>query len=180
MPVAPEAVLHDQEGRSVLRFERTLSHEPERVWRALTERGELTGWHPTPFEMEPEVGGTVRYVPGDEAPDAPEMPDGEVTEYDPPRVLAYTWGEDRLRWELRPDNEGCVLVLTHTFDDHFKAARDAAGWHVCLDALEAALQGDANSRDVMSGPEKAWVDLNTAYEQRFGIPHDKATPPPEV
>jgi hypothetical protein len=108
------------------------------------------------------------------------MPDGEVTHYDPPRVLGYTWDEDRLRWELRPHDEGCVLILTHTFDDHFKAARDAAGWHVCLDALAVALEGNPDSRQVMSGPEKAWVGLNAAYEERFGIPHDKATPPPEV
>ena len=57
MPVAPDAILQDQEGRAVLRFERKLAHPPERVWRALTERGELTGWHPTPFEIEPEAGG---------------------------------------------------------------------------------------------------------------------------
>jgi len=180
MPIAPEAILQDQEGRSVLRFERTLSHPPERVWRALTDRSELGGWHPTPFELEPEVGGTVRYASAGEVSDAPEMPDGKVTEYDPPRVLAYTWGDDDLRWLLVPHDDGCQLVLTHTFDDRFKAARDAAGWHVCLDALEAALWGDPDSREVMSGPEKAWVGLNTAYEERFGIPHDKATPPPEV
>jgi len=41
-------------------------------------------------------------------------------------VPAHTWGEDELRWELRPHEDGCVLVLTHTFDDRFKAARDAA------------------------------------------------------
>jgi hypothetical protein len=34
-----------------------------------------------------------------------------------------------------------VLVLTHTFDDRFKAARDAAGWHVCVDGLSATLDG---------------------------------------
>jgi hypothetical protein len=34
MPVAPEAILQDQEGRAMLRFERKLAHPPERVWRA--------------------------------------------------------------------------------------------------------------------------------------------------
>jgi uncharacterized protein YndB with AHSA1/START domain len=178
MPVAPEAILQDQQGRSVLRFERTLAHQPERVWRALTERGELVGWHPTPFEMEPEVGGTVRFVEDEKTPDAPQMPDGEVTEYDPPRAFGYQWGDDLLRWELQAHDDGCVLILTHTFDDRLKAARDAAGWHVCLDALQASLAGDSDSREVMSGAEKAWEPLNAAYEERFGIPHDKATPPP--
>jgi uncharacterized protein YndB with AHSA1/START domain len=180
MPDAPvaDAVLKDDQGRSMLRFERTVRHPPERVWAAVTERAELTAWHPTPFELERFVGGAVTYLP--EA-DAPEMPPGEVTEYDPPRLLAYTWGEDLLRWELRPHDDGCLLVLTHTFDDRFKAARDAAGWHVCLMALEAALEGRKapGTREGERIPHH-WPELNTAYERRFGIPHEKATPPPEL
>jgi hypothetical protein len=31
MPVAADAILTDQQGRAVLRFERTLRHPPERV-----------------------------------------------------------------------------------------------------------------------------------------------------
>jgi uncharacterized protein YndB with AHSA1/START domain len=176
MPVAPDAILQDQEGRSVLRFERILRHPPERVWRALTDPAEHRSWHPTPFELEPVVGGKVTYLPGG---DAPDWPDGEVTEYDPPRLLAHTWDDDVLRWELRAHDEGCVLVLTHTFDDRFKAARDAAGWHLCIDALSATLDGaeppyGEDGDRLPSG----WRELNTAYEQRFGIPPEKATPPP--
>jgi uncharacterized protein YndB with AHSA1/START domain len=167
MPNA-DAVLQDDRGRTVLRFERTLDHPPDRVWRYLTEAAALRGWHPSPFELEPRVGGTVRYVP----PDGAAFGDGEVTEYDPPRAVAYTWGDDHLRWELEGRGEGCVLVLTHTFDDHFKAARDAAGWDLCLDALTAKLGG--------SEPERSadWVQLNRDYEVKFGIPPEKATPPP--
>ena len=166
MPNA-DAVLQDDHGRTVLRFERVLHHPPDRVWRYLTEVGELRGWHPSPFELEPRVGGAVRYLP----PDGAMFGEGEVTEYDPPRVVAYTWGEDHLRWELEPRGGGCLLVLTHTFDDHFKAARDAAGWHVCLEALEARLDGAEPA-----GTD--WRELNGAYEERFGIPPEKATPPP--
>jgi uncharacterized protein YndB with AHSA1/START domain len=177
MPVAADAVLTDQQGRAVLRFERTLSQSPERVWAALIEPADQRSWHPTPFELEPTVGGRVTYLPGG---DVPEMPAGEVTEYDPPRVLAHTWDEDVLRWEVRPAEDGSVLVLTHTFDDRFKAARDAAGWHICLDALADTLdglkppQGDDGER--LPG---GWRDLNAAYEARFAIPHERATPPPE-
>jgi uncharacterized protein YndB with AHSA1/START domain len=137
LPLTPDAILADHEGRTVLRFERVLRHSAERVWSALTELDGLRGWHPSPFELEPRVGGTVRYLP----PDGSAFGEGEVTEYEPRRVLAYTWGEDHLRWELRPHAEGTLLVLTHTFDDHFKAARDAAGWHLCLDALATSLAG---------------------------------------
>jgi uncharacterized protein YndB with AHSA1/START domain len=166
MPKA-DAVMQDDRGRTVLRFERTLDHPPDRVWRYLTEASELRGWHPSPFELEPRVGGAVRYLPTDGA----AFGEGEVTEYDPPRVLAYTWGDDHLRWELESRGDGCLLVLTHTFDDHFKAARDAAGWDVCLDALGARLAG--------AEPEQVeWRELNRVYEEKFGIPHEKATAPP--
>ena len=175
MSDAPRAVLEEDRGRPMLRFERALRHPPERVWRALTERAELSRWHPTPFELEPVAGGSVSFV-SEEA--GVEMPDGEVTEYDPPQVLAHTWGEDELRWELLPREDGCLLVLTHTFDDRFKAARDAAGWHQCLDALGSALDGTTAPQEDGGRLPPGWRELNREYEQRFGIPADQATPPP--
>ena len=176
-PVVADAVLRDDQGRSILRFERTLHHPPERLWQALTDRTDLGAWHPSPFEFERFVGGVVTYLA---VADAPVMPPGEVREYDPPRLLAYTWDQDLLRWELRPQDGGCLLVLTHTFDDRFKAARDAAGWHVCLSALEAALEG-RKAQGTADGERipHPWPELNSAYERRFGIPHEKATPPAE-
>src|SRR3712207_7693038 len=48
--------------------------------------------------------------------------DGVITELEPPRVFAYSWGDDLLRWELRPAGDGCLLILTHTFDDRAGAA----------------------------------------------------------
>ncbi|MGH2990706.1 MAG: SRPBCC family protein [Solirubrobacterales bacterium] len=182
MSHAADAVLRDDQGRAVLRFERTFPHPPERAWAALTDPGEMAAWHPSPFELEPQVGETVSYLPN---PEIPEMPDGEVIEYDPPRLLAHTWGDDHLRWALRPHDDGCLLVLTHTFDDRFKAARDATGWHLCLEALATTLDGTLTGEPfpAEAGAERVipsgWRDLNRAYEERFEIPPDKATPPPE-
>jgi uncharacterized protein YndB with AHSA1/START domain len=188
MPVAPEAVLQDQQGRAMLRFERRLSHPPDRVWKALTDPDEQRSWHPTPFELEPRKGGAVRYLPEG---DVPDMAQGEVTEYEPPRLLAHTWDEDLLRWEVRPENRGTLLILTHTFDDRFKAARDAAGWQLCLDALGSLLDDsrsdfrairERRTADTPKGKQpdepSGWQELNRAYEERFGIPPEKATPPP--
>lgn len=175
MAVSPDAILRDHEGRTLLRFERVLRHPPERVWKALTELDELRRWHPSPFEVEAVVGGGVHYLP----PEDTALGEGEVIEYDPPRLLAYTWGDDQLRWELQAHDDGCLLVLEHTFDDRFAAARDAAGWHLCLDALAASLAGsEAQAPHTGDAAIPAgWRELNSAYEQRFGIPADKATPP---
>jgi uncharacterized protein YndB with AHSA1/START domain len=176
MPASGHAVLEDHDGRSALRFERVLAHSPERVWRALTTHDELFDWHPTPFDLEPHAGGRVSYRT---TPDAPQMPDGTVLEFDPPRLLAHSWGDDELRWELQANDNGCVLRLTHIFDDRFKAARDASGWHLCLGALSNALESDPRPRRG-HGPRlpQNWRDLNREYEQRFGIAPEQATPPP--
>jgi uncharacterized protein YndB with AHSA1/START domain len=87
---------------------------------------------------------------------------GEVTEHDPPRRLAFYWGDDHLRFELEPAREGCVLRFTALLDAREKAARDAAGWHTCLDRLQAALDGGAAADD-------AWREHYAEYERR-GLP----------
>lgn len=175
MPKQGPAVFGERDGRASLRFERSLPQPPERVWDALTQREEMLDWHPTPCELEPSAGGRVSFPP---AADAPEMPAGRVLAYDPPRLLAYTWGEDELRFELSADGDGCVLTLTHSFGDRFKAARDAAGWHICLAALERSLAGIARDPD---GPrlQGDWQTLNRDYQRRFGISPEQATPVPE-
>ena len=178
MPARGSATLLEDGGRTCLRFERVLAHPREKVWRALTAASELAAWHPSPFEFEPRVGGRVTF---NSELGGPEMPEGEVREYDPPTALAYTWGEDLLRWELAEHPDGCVLVLTHAFDDRFKAARDAAGWDLCLEALPAALEGHAPAEAARPRaiPE-GWRELNAGYERRFGIAPERATPPPAM
>jgi predicted 3-demethylubiquinone-9 3-methyltransferase (glyoxalase superfamily)/uncharacterized protein YndB with AHSA1/START domain len=175
MPAAADAILEDHEGRTVLRFERRLGHPPLRVWEALTELDDLRHWHPSPFELEPRAGGAIRFL----APDGAAFGDGHVIAYEPPRLLAYSWGEDELRWELVPRDEGTLLTLSHTFEDRLKAARDAAGWELCLTALGDVLSGD---RGPAPTGERAilgdWEELNRVYQDRFGIPAEQATPPP--
>jgi uncharacterized protein YndB with AHSA1/START domain len=179
MPAREHAVLRQHDGRQALVFERALEHPPQRVWRALVTPGELADWHPTPFELDsipPAPGGRVDYL---SAEGAPAMPPGELLAYDPPRLLAYTWGEDELRFELHARADGCLLRLTHIFDDRFKAARDAAGWHLCLQALTSSLEGSAQP---LRGSEphlpQGWSELNADYQRRFGIAPEQATPPP--
>jgi uncharacterized protein YndB with AHSA1/START domain len=176
MPDAPPAVFNDRAARPELVFERVLAQAPERVWSALTSRAELDRWHPSPFELEPRVHGRVVFAAG---PGIPEMPEGRVLAFEPPRLLAYTWGEDELRFELSPHEHGCLLRLTHSFDDRFKAARDAAGWHICLDTLEGFLDGAPSAGGEPQAPGE-WRELNGEYERRFGIPPEKATPPPQM
>ena len=64
--------------------------------------------------------------------------------------------------KLRPDGSGSLLTLTDTIDAHGKAARDGAGWHVCLEALTARLDGD------QPPPAERWQQVHPGYISRFG------------
>ncbi|WP_214405795.1 SRPBCC family protein [Pseudonocardia lacus] len=128
--------LDTQDGRSVLRMRRRLAHPPAKVWKALIEPERLAEWFPTTVRPELRVGGKVDFGFGEP---------GEVTELAEGRVIAYTWDADHLRWEVRPDGDGSLLLLTHTFDDRSGAASFAAGWHTCLEGMVLMLAGGSAS-----------------------------------
>ena len=69
--------------------------------------------------------------------------------FEPPSLMELRWGPDIVRLELRPTATGTELTLLDTLDERGKAARDGAGWHTCLNGLEAALSGDPGARDEM-------------------------------
>ena len=158
--------------RSRLTFTRSLRHAPEKVWRALTETEQLETWFPDGPPRGKFVEGAALEFGGNEA-DGP-MFTGTVVEVDPPRVLEFMWGDDTLRFELRPDGDGTVLTFTDTFDEYGKAARDGAGWHACLDMLGHGLDGT-----VPAGENGAnWRVLHSGYVERFGPQASAIGPPP--
>ncbi|WP_116045975.1 SRPBCC family protein [Amycolatopsis palatopharyngis] len=133
------ARLETLDGNPVLRFERRLAHSPEKVWRAVSDPGEMAHWFPALIEAEPHAGARMRFsFPGEE-----EVSAGEVLEFDPPKVYAFRWNTDVLRFEILPEEKGCVLVFTHVLgqDAGFTAGRSAAGWDICLAALADRLDG---------------------------------------
>lgn len=159
------------DGRSRLRFTRTLEHPIEKVWRAVTEPEHLDHWFPTTIEGERRAGASLRFsFPQGEA----AAFEGEMLAYDPPRLMEIRWGRDIVRLELEPSNGGTILTLLDTVDQHGKAARDGAGWHVCLDALAAHLFGDAQAREALS----VWKDVHPHYVEAFG-PEAATIGPPE-
>jgi uncharacterized protein YndB with AHSA1/START domain len=128
------------DGRPALRYARHYPHPPEKVWRALIEPSSLAAWFPARIDGERAPGATLRFVfEGDEGP----VLEGKIHAFEPPRLLAYTWGEELLRFELAaagPHGQHCALVFTTTFGERSSAPRDATGWHMCLRALAAALR----------------------------------------
>jgi uncharacterized protein YndB with AHSA1/START domain len=159
------------ENRPALSFERRLSHPIEVVWRAITESDQLEHWFPSQVEVDSLGPGAEMTFRFESMPleGEPLTLTGRVTEFDPPRRFAFFWGEDHLRFELEPmpGDEGCVLRLTVLLDLREKAARDGAGWHVCLDRLERLLAGDDGP--AATGASEDWRGLYDEYQRR-GVP----------
>lgn len=152
-----------RDGRWQLRFRRVLAHPREKVWRAVSEPEQLAQWFPSTIEGERATGAPLRFTfPGDVA----EPIEGEMLAYEPPAVMELRWGTDIIRLELRALQDGTELTLLDTLDERGKAARDGAGWHTCLDALDAALVGETDARSAMA--RERWSQVHPQYVQRFG------------
>lgn len=142
------------------RFERRLAHPPEKVWRALTDNKELAHWFPARMEGTREAGAQLRFFFEEGDPGS-----GKMHVFDPPRVLEYTWEGDLLRWELKPEGTGCLLIFTTIPADRANVSRDATGWHFCLDNLEASVDGNPAA----GFDKERFSALNADYAARFGL-----------
>jgi uncharacterized protein YndB with AHSA1/START domain len=88
-----------------------------------------------------------------------------VLEANRPRLFAFTWGDDELRWELRPAGGGSLLIFTHVFGDRAGGASFTAGWMTCIDALELVL----DDKPVRT-PDMADMDArHEHYVAAFGL-----------
>lgn len=151
-----------------LRFTRRLRHAPDKVWRALTEAEHLQAWFPQKIVGEWAVGAPLKFVS-----DFGDF-EGKVLAYEPPSVLEFLWGTDTIRLEVARDGDGSRLTLLDTFAELGKAARDAAGWHACLDALEQELDG--SNQAAIHG--ERWQAVHANYVAQFG-PKAATLGPPE-
>jgi uncharacterized protein YndB with AHSA1/START domain len=164
--------LERQGGVAVLRYRRHLAHPRPKVWRAMTEPAHLAGWFPTSIEGAMTPGAPLSF--GFREVQIDPMV-GEMLAFDPPALLEMRWGDDTLRFELREDGERTVLDLIVTFLEYGKAARDGAGWHVCLDQLDHVVGG---TEAPWEQPER-WRSVHPAYVQRLGPEASCIGPPQE-
>jgi uncharacterized protein YndB with AHSA1/START domain len=163
MSESPEPTAVTVDGRPAVRFVRYLPHPVEKVWRAITDPDETEKWLPERSEVaEWKVGAEVRlFRDGKE-----QSQRATIVEYDPPRLLATTFGQNLVRYELEPDGDGCRLTATHVLPKDDQRAMIAVGWEVCLRNLELILDGKEPSTEF--GGELA-EELNERYSKRFGV-----------
>ena len=124
--------------RPTVRVVRRYPHPIEKVWRAVTTSEHLGAWFPSPVDIDLRVGGEMRFTAFEGAAAAT----GTVEDIAPPMLLSFSWGGDRLTFELAPDGDGTTFTLTHAFDDTAGAASFATGWELCLGGLRCVLAGE--------------------------------------
>ncbi|MDJ0377800.1 SRPBCC family protein [Cryobacterium sp. PH31-L1] len=165
------ATFTQRDGRPAVRLERTLPYTAERVWRALTVPDESARWFPSTLTIEPRVGGTVTFAGDPNTPDSA----GTVLAFTPLQLVAFSWGSNVLRFDLTAINSSeCVLTLVDTLTAENEAARNAAGWDVCLAQLDVHLAGHESD-----GPHGAsassWQERYEHYVE-LGLPSGAMIP----
>ena len=130
---------------------------PPRVFEALTDTGQLTRWFtdascPVKYwKMDARKGGRYRYATEKGSLVVNGVSEfechGEILEYDPPRLLVYTWianwhvdkqRKTVVRWELAPTASGTHVKVTHSGLAQEATAREdyCGGWPGVVEKLK--------------------------------------------
>jgi uncharacterized protein YndB with AHSA1/START domain len=139
-----------------------ISAPPERVFRALTDAGELQRWFgstecPLKFwKFDARPGGRYSYATEKGSIVVNGVSEfkchGEILEYDPPRLLVYTWfgnwhddisKRTLVRWELTPTAGGTHVRVTHSGLGTMPVAREdySGGWTGVVEMLKKFVEG---------------------------------------
>lgn len=159
---------------ATLKIQRLLPGPIERVWAYLTESELRRRWLAA-GEMEMKEGASFELVwRNDELSDPPgRRPAGfpeehrmesRITELDPPRRLAITWGSTGgVTFELEPQGPEVLLTIIHRrVPDRSTLLNVSAGWHMHLDILAARMAGR------QAGPFwDGWARLKNDYDRRM-------------
>lgn len=132
---------------STVCFERLLPGPVERVWDYLTKSEFLETWLASAsgdWRKGGEITLSFAFSAHDECGDSSAR--GIIQDYDPPRLLSYTWCEDGqsgsiVRFELAEEGDKVRLVLTHRKLTSGEMAGFGAGWDSHLHYLAARLAG---------------------------------------
>jgi uncharacterized protein YndB with AHSA1/START domain len=153
------------EDRYEIRIVRLIPRAVEKVWAALTIPERLEAWMGARADLDLRVGG--RYVV--------EFLLGTITDYDPPRLLAYDWnsadGDINVRWALAAEGDGCRLTFSTVCERVTEPGINAwwvlgrfAGWRGFVDDLSASITGEpAPEADPIDHP-----DMVARYTRHFG------------
>ena len=132
------------------------------VFQALTDTDQLARWFtnescPVKFwKMDARLGGNYSYASENSKIVVNGVSEfrchGEILEFDPPRLLVYTWVSNWhleperitvVRWELTPTQSGTQVKVTHSGLAHEAEARKdySGGWTGVVQHLKQFVEG---------------------------------------
>ncbi|NUP75051.1 MAG: toxin [Sinomonas sp.] len=159
----------EEDSRGSVTFVRSYPVPASQVWAAVSTPGGLDGWFPSRVEVD-HGAGTVMLSGDPHQPPSTER----ITAWEPPTRWAFEWGEDTLEFHVQGSETDAELTLRDWLGDRNAAARNAAGWHVCLAELAVKLGGGEPG-----GPHSAgaleWQPLYDGYV-REGLPFGAPIP----
>lgn len=140
-----DGILERTADGGVIRFERHLAFPVEEVWDAITNPERLGQWW-LPFDADITVdlreGGEMVFAGRGDVDFEMRM---TVLRVEAPTLLEHTHADpaETMRWELEPEDGGCVLRLSHVVVDVGTAVERCfvVGLHTSLGRLEPCLEG---------------------------------------
>ncbi len=123
-----------------------------RIWAAISNAEEITAWMKYPTRLEQRPGGVIHIDFSSQG-----SLEGIVCEFEPLRLLSYTWGDSLVKWEIEEVSGETRLHLSHVGVRPELLVGLGAGWHAFLDQLEDYLTGSAR-------PNR-YRELKTRYER---------------
>lgn len=149
---------------NTVKLVRDLPGPVERVWAFLTDPKLFSQWF-SDGVVPNYVGGAVHFAMG---------ADGQITSYDPPHILEYTWNERDhsrgpildtiVRWELASVDNRVRLTLTHKRLSKPEAIQHGAGWHTFVDRLSECV-GGGEPPEIM----EHFARLQKQYGKHFNV-----------
>jgi uncharacterized protein YndB with AHSA1/START domain len=139
---------------------------PERVFQAIIDPKQVMQWWTSElceiesFALDPRRGGRWSHDTKSTKFNVNGINkfhcDGEVLEFDPPRLLAYTWTSNAhevpnrsttVRWELAPEGNGTRLKVIHSGLLQLPLSRQnySGGWPGVIGQLKNFVEGAVHS-----------------------------------
>ena len=89
-----------------------------KVWNALTNKEQMKNWYFDVPDFEPKIGNNFSFYGGDENEEYHHF--CEIVDLIPNEKLKHSWTYPEIskektlvKWELKPENEGTIVTLTH-------------------------------------------------------------------
>jgi uncharacterized protein YndB with AHSA1/START domain len=159
---------------ATLKIERLLPGPAERIWAYLVDSEQRRKWLAS--GTMGKVGTNFELVwRNDELTNPPgKKPEGfgeehratcRVLEFDPPRRLAFTFGNTgEVSFELAPKGSDVLLTVIHSrLPDRNTMLMVGAGWHMHLDILVARARAEKDPEPFWDG----WSRLKVEYDKRL-------------